>query len=193
MQSRTTATKSTNGLQTESYTAYGEHTARLYRLAYLITADAELSAQAVGAALNFEQTDLKVRTFALVAAACNRIAPQLKQSILLFQEALRNGLEIGAKALSKMRSAPEPLTTSHVERALLAMDVFQRSVVLLTVLERFSDSEASKALSIDPQLIKVARAQGLVSLTQNVSDAINRDADRAHTPRSKKMCRASVN
>ena len=171
--------------------AQGEHTARLYRLAYLITGDRELSVHAIGAGLNFNTEDLKLRTLAVAAAAFNEIHPQLKQSILLFEESLRNGFEAGAPR-PPMGSVCESLTSNQVERALLAMDVFQRCVVLLTVLERFSDAEAGKALSIDERLVVQARVQGLIALTRNVTSAGDGDVV-SDPPRPKKFCCASIN
>src|SRR5579864_5059053 len=144
--------------QRPQYNACRERIARLYRLAYLITGDPEQSFQTIDAALNVNEADPDVRRV-VVAEALKRIGAQLKESIWLFDESLGNGLEGGTDMRSTRVLDVGTITPSHVERALLAVDVFPRCVVLLTVFERFSDKETSIALNVDERLVKVARAQ----------------------------------
>jgi DNA-directed RNA polymerase specialized sigma24 family protein len=63
------------------------------------------------------------------------------------------------------------------ERAVLALDVFQRCAVLLTVFERLSGAETALLLDADAELVKKAQVRGLVELTRNI--ALGRGRDRS--------------
>ena len=179
--------------QRPRYNACRERIARLYRLAYLITGDPEQSFQVIDAALNVSEADPDVRKL-VVAEALKRIDAQLKVSIWLFDEALGNGLEGGTDSRSTMAMDAGTITPSHVERALVAIDVFPRCVVLLTVFERFSDKETSIALSVNERLVKLARAQGLIELTRNVAAVVDEKGSICSEAfRPAEYCQASIN
>ena len=58
---------------------------------------------------------------------------------------------------------------AELERALLAIDLFPRCVVLLTVFEKVSEQDAATLLNVDRQLLRTAKAIGLAELTWNLA------------------------
>jgi len=145
--------------------AFRERMERLYRLAYLITGDREQSSQALVAALKVYDTDVDIKKI-VAAGALKMIEGQRRESILRFCESMENGPSVRMDA----KSLPGPMIDpAQIEGALLAIDVFPRCAVLLTVLERFSDKDASFVLNVSERLVKSARAQGLIELTRNMA------------------------
>jgi hypothetical protein len=164
--------------------------ARMYWLAYLITGDREQSMQAFDAALGVcEDAGGKF----VIAAAVKGIERRLRDSIARF-ESLGDVFEAGSDMPLFTGLESGTMTSAQVERALLAIDLFPRCAVLLTLFEHFSDLEASKILNVNVGLLKLARAQGLVELTRNTTPPVlgPRDVFSEAFP-SKKFCRASLN
>jgi DNA-directed RNA polymerase specialized sigma24 family protein len=60
-------------------------------------------------------------------------------------------------------------TKAEVERALLAIDVFPRAVLLLLIFEKVPLADATVLLDADADLIRKALAIGLRELTQNLA------------------------
>ena len=60
-------------------------------------------------------------------------------------------------------------TKLHLERALLAIDVFPRAAVLLSVFERVPLKDAAILLDADPALVRKAQMFGLRELTLNLA------------------------
>jgi hypothetical protein len=63
----------------------------------------------------------------------------------------------------------QSITRPEFERALLALDVFPRCAVLLTVFERLSLEESTLLLNADRELVARAQRQGLIELTRNIA------------------------
>lgn len=63
----------------------------------------------------------------------------------------------------------EDTTKFHLERALLAIDVFPRCVLLLSVFEGLSMDDMTILLDQDRDLIRKARMIGLQELTRNLA------------------------
>jgi DNA-directed RNA polymerase specialized sigma24 family protein len=92
-------------------------------------------------------------------------------------------------------------TGRQIETALLAIDVFPRSALLLTVFEGMSPDDAAILLDADRDLVRKARIVGLQELTRNLApDAgldIHREqimiADKGVTTCLKKRCTNSSN
>ena len=61
------------------------------------------------------------------------------------------------------------LTKPELERALLAIEVFPRCALLLTVFERLSIQEAAVLLNADEPLVRKAQARALFDLTRNLA------------------------
>jgi hypothetical protein len=66
----------------------------------------------------------------------------------------------------------DPDTTKvQLENALLAIDIFPRWALLLTVFERLGLEEASTLLDADRELVQQGRVAGLLDLTRNLARA----------------------
>ena len=59
----------------------------------------------------------------------------------------------------------------ELERALLAVDVFPRAVLLLVVFENLSLDDVAILLSVDKQLVATAKTIGLIELSRNMERA----------------------
>jgi DNA-directed RNA polymerase specialized sigma24 family protein len=94
--------------------------------------------------------------------------------------AIRCELGISARGMESQRakksalpprgwvSGQEP-TKIQIERALLAVEVFPRCAVLLTVFEGMSLEDAAILLDADQDLVRKARMAGLRELTSNLA------------------------
>ena len=60
-------------------------------------------------------------------------------------------------------------TKAELEKALLAIDLFPRSVLLLLVFERMGMADVATLLDSDPALVRKAQAIGLCELTANLA------------------------
>jgi DNA-directed RNA polymerase specialized sigma24 family protein len=61
------------------------------------------------------------------------------------------------------------MTTPELERALLAIDLFPRCALLLTVFEKLSLDDAALLLNADRALVRKAQSQALLELTGAVA------------------------
>ena len=66
-------------------------------------------------------------------------------------------------------SATHEVSRTHLERALIAIDIFPRWVLLLTVFEKVSLDDVAVLLNADRQLVNTARTIGLMELARNVA------------------------
>ena len=143
--------------------------AELYWLAFLLTGDRERSVQAYTAALNSEAPAPALQKFMLawarklvIVAALGTMRRQLRESTLLTQGGSADDL----KGLGRLASVDlEKFTKGELEEVLLAMDTFQRCVVILTVLERMPLDEAAALLGADERALKAAQARGVTEMT----------------------------
>ena len=58
-----------------------------------------------------------------------------------------------------------------MERALLAIDIFPRCALLLSLFENFPLEDAATLLNEDPKLVAAARTIGLVELVRNLAQS----------------------
>jgi DNA-directed RNA polymerase specialized sigma24 family protein len=64
------------------------------------------------------------------------------------------------------------LSKRELEDVLPAMDVFQRCVVILTLLEGLPVKETAGLLGVDENMVKAAQARGVSEMTWRTVDAI---------------------
>ena len=64
-------------------------------------------------------------------------------------------------------------TNAQLERALLAIDVFRRVVVVLSIFEGVRIADAAVILDADPALVRKAQAIGVRELVRNLARAEN--------------------
>ena len=147
--------------------------AALYRLAFLITADRDLSIELAAGALAFHHTPGLSFHGGMTGSA----------RVLVMAEALMAiGREIAASASRTESSPAEPpqalpsawsldpdTTVTELEQALLAIDVFPRCALLLTVYEGLSQDVAAILMDTDPELVCKAQLLGLWELTRNLA------------------------
>jgi len=155
------------------YRIFEEHSAELYWLAFLLTGDREKGVAAFTRAVDFEEDANPVfRGFMIswarkliIAQALAGIRPQLRDSMRRLKTELwsHGRLPSGASA-DNLR-----ISRLEFERAVLAMDAFQRCAMLLTVFEGLSVAETALLLDADIELVKKAQIRGLVELTRNIA------------------------
>jgi DNA-directed RNA polymerase specialized sigma24 family protein len=147
-----------------------DHAAELHWLAYLLTGSQDRSFQALTKAVDTEDYANPVTADFMaswsrklvIAAALETIRPQLRESAL--RTARSEDPDPATLAASKP-SASQPMTTPEFENALLAIDVFPRCALLLTVFEKLSLEDAALLLNADKALVRKAQSQGLLELT----------------------------
>lgn len=159
------------------YRAFGEHRSELYWLAFLLTGDQEQSVQAFSHALDVE--DRANRFFRgwmvswarrlVIAAALGAIASELRESVRRIQRSRLEHPAFPCRPPSGNWTGFQGITKPEFERAVLALDVFPRCALLLTVFERLSIQDSAVLLGADDALVRKAQGVGLVDLTCNVA------------------------
>jgi len=148
---------------------FTEQMADLYWLAYLITGDRERSVEAFTGALNSEAHPPALQQFMrswarrlVIVAALGTIQRPLRESAVRTRKATQEEL----RGLARLASADlAGLTKRDIEEVLLAMDVFQRCAVILTLLEGLPVKEAADLLNVEQDTVKAALARGVAEMT----------------------------
>jgi DNA-directed RNA polymerase specialized sigma24 family protein len=148
----------------------------LYWLAFLLTGDRERSVRAFTGALQgdtqppaFEKFMLSWARKLVIVSALGTIRRELRES------ASQNRPAAGAELAGLGRLAPvdrAALSKRELEEALLAMDIFPRCAVILTVLEGLPVKEAAGLLGVDQNTVKAAQARGVSEMTWRMADVI---------------------
>jgi DNA-directed RNA polymerase specialized sigma24 family protein len=147
--------------------------AALYRLAFLLTGDRARSLDAILEAIDsgdgtdsFFSSWLQAWSQRLVIAKVlagihDELAASAKRTVSLRIEKI-------ALPARDWRFDPDTDAT-QIERALLAIDVFPRCALLLTVFEGMPEEDAAILLDVDRDLVRKARIIGLQELTRNLA------------------------
>jgi DNA-directed RNA polymerase specialized sigma24 family protein len=151
---------------------FEDHAAELHWLAYLFTGSHEGGVRAFTKALDSEDyanpamTDFMVSWSRklVIGASLETIRPQLQESAGRTMRAE----EPDPATLVASRPAGQ-MTATELERALLAIDLFPRCALLLTVFEKLSLDEAALLLNADKALVRKAQNQGLLELAGAVA------------------------
>jgi DNA-directed RNA polymerase specialized sigma24 family protein len=162
-----------------------EQQGELYWLAYLLTGDREISANALIEALNVEESVEDspnsffrewMSTWArklVIANALRAIHGPLKASARQ-----RDWQRVEYSALQDKIAAGNPFTAgftrAELERALLAIDMFPRCALLLTVFEQLSLEDAAILLDASKAQVRSAKTVGLVELTRRLTAPVAR-------------------
>jgi DNA-directed RNA polymerase specialized sigma24 family protein len=155
---------------------FKEHMSELYWLAFLLTGDRERSVQAFTGALQGDAVPPAFESFMLawarklvIVSALGTMRRELRESALRIQPG--NGANLAG--LGRLVSIDEAsLSKQDLEEALLAMDVFPRCAVILTLLEGLPVKEAAGMLGADQSTVKAAQARGVSEMTWRMADAI---------------------
>jgi len=149
------------------------HATDLHWLAFLLTARREPSVEiAVGNVSSQDYANPQFSTWMAAWARRTVIAKALA--------AIREELQASAQRTKSKRMKQPPLPdgdwaldqgTSRVEleRALLAIDIFPRVALVLSVFEGVPVPDAAVLLDADPDVVKKARVLGLRKLTSNLA------------------------
>jgi len=151
-----------------------DHAAELHWLAYLLTGSHDRSVRAITKALDADDyANPAMADFMLswsrklvIAESMDTMRPELLES------AWRTARleEPDPASLAAVRPiSSQQMTTPELERALLAIDLFPRCALLLTVFEKLSLGDAALLLNADKALVRKAQSQGLLELARAVA------------------------
>jgi DNA-directed RNA polymerase specialized sigma24 family protein len=149
--------------------------AGLYRLAFLMTGDRtrslDVTLEAIdsgdGADSFFSSWMLAWSQRLVIAKALAGIRDELAASARR-TASLRNK-NLGLPSRKLLFNAESDGTRTQIESALLAIDVFPRCALLLTVFEGMSQDDTATLLNVDRDLVRKARIIGLQELTRNLA------------------------
>jgi hypothetical protein len=151
-----------------------EHTELLW-LAFLLTGDRELSVDAVADATDmndagnpfFRNWMISWSRKLVIAKALSVVEFDMAESVRRMRERRHDR---PAEVATEDWSLDAAADKEQLERALLAIDLFPRCALLLTVFEKVSIQDTSSLLNADPEAVKNAKAIGLAELTWNLAD-----------------------
>jgi DNA-directed RNA polymerase specialized sigma24 family protein len=159
------------------YRMFKEHSSELYWLAFLLTGDREQSIQACtrafdledGATPVFQEFMVSWARKLVITASLATIRRELRKSMLR----IARSQERDSAKLDNLPShtwiSNQPTTKSELERAVFAIDVFPKCVLLLTVFERLSIEQVALLLNANEALVRTTQSQGLIELTRNLA------------------------
>ena len=144
----------------------------LYWLALLLTGARDMSIDiAADAALSPASVNPFFATWVrawsrkiVIAKAVAAIRDELRASVRRTQLA-----RVPGPAPLQKWSLPATTTKTQIERALLAVDLFPRAAVLLSIFEGISIGDAATILDADVTLVRKAQAIGVRELTTNLA------------------------
>jgi DNA-directed RNA polymerase specialized sigma24 family protein len=141
----------------------------LYRLAFLLTGKAEVSADAAIEAIGLANES--ETTFLGHSGAQRRKLTELALAAVRSELRVSSGRQT-CHEMDDFGGHPIPqssgLTWTQVERALLGIEAFPRCVLVLRVLEGLSLSDAAALLGVDAECIRDAQVAGLRALTRSL-------------------------
>jgi DNA-directed RNA polymerase specialized sigma24 family protein len=148
---------------------FEDQAVELHWLAYLLTGSRDRSLQAFTKALDSEDyANAATADFIaawsrklVIAASLDTIRPQLRESAL---RVARSEDPDPATLVASKPPGSEQMTTPEFERAVLAVDLFPRCALLLTVFEKLSLDEAALFLNADKALVRKGQGQALLEL-----------------------------
>lgn len=155
---------------------FAREESELLWLAYLLTGDRQTSMDAVVHAMDtsdaanpfFRNWMISWSRKLVIAKALGSIEQEMGESVRRARERqCPRPAEIPTRGWSLNANTDK----AEIERALLAIDLFPRCAVLLTVFEKVSLDDAAVLLSADRETVKTAKAIGLAELTWNLARA----------------------
>lgn len=150
-----------------------ERAANLYWLAFLLTGNRELSLEVAIEALDFH--DGGNNFFSNWMLAWSRRLVIAKALAVIRDELARSARRTASKRAEKGALPPRnwaldrETTKVELERALLAIDVFPRCALLLSVFEGVSAEDTAILLDSDRDLVRKGQMIGLQELTRNLA------------------------
>ena len=168
--------ESETAAQEAAHCIFEEQSSEFYWLAYLLTGNSEQAVQAFTSALEFGDAATPVfREFMIswarklvMASALATVASKLRASALRFEQSEFADMTRHASLSSSPGMSFQDLTKPELHRALLAIDIFPRCALLLTIFEKISVKDAALLLNADERLVGRAQASALIDLTRNL-------------------------
>ena len=159
------------------YSVFRERYSELYWLAFLLTGDQQQSVQAFTNALDaedganpfFRSWMVSWARRLVIASALRVIASQLRESVRRVELSRFKDLVCPDGPPPATWTGFQGLTKPEVERAVLAIDLFPRCALLLTVFERLSVQDTAVLLGAEEALVRKAQGLGLIELTRNIA------------------------
>ena len=147
-----------------------EHPYELYWLAFVLTGDPNSSIDAVADSLDageaanpfFEGWMAQWSRRLVIARALGTVQAKLAES------AGRTGSR-SFKCPRRIGTVDSGISRRELERALLAIDIFPRCALLLTVFEKEALDDTAVLLGVSKDLVQKAKAIGLVELSRNLA------------------------
>jgi DNA-directed RNA polymerase specialized sigma24 family protein len=151
---------------------FEDQAAELHWLAYLFTGSYDRGLRAFTKALDSEDYANPAMTDFMgswsrklvIGASLETIRPQLQESAWR----TRRAEDPDPATLVGLQPGGD-MTTAEFERALLAIDLFPRCALLLTMFEKLSLDDAALLLNADKALVRKAQSQALLELTGAVA------------------------
>ena len=164
----------------------------LYWLAFLLTGARDISIDvAADAALSQAAVNPFFATWIqawsrkiVIAKAVSAIRDELRASVRRTELT-----RVPGPAPLQKWSLPASTTKTQIEQALLAVDLFPRAAVLLSIFEGMSIADAATILDANVTLVRKAQAIGLRELTNNL--ARNEDQTGLSSPPSPALTRSA--
>lgn len=168
--------ESETAAQEAAHRTFEEQSSEFYWLAYLLTGNTEQAVQAFTSALEFADAPTPVfREFMIswarklvIASALATVTSTLRASALRFENAEFADMSRHANFSSSHGTNSRDLTKPQLHRALLAIDIFPRCALLLTIFEKLLVKDAALLLNADERLVRRAQASALIDLTRNL-------------------------
>jgi hypothetical protein len=151
--------------------ALEQRSSELYSLAFLFTGSTDGSVQALNRAVNYEGANGRIFGQSMNEASRKLIILEALDSIEIELEASKQ--RTSREAAVHQSGNPgwkrrERIARDEFETAVLAIDVFPRCAMLLTIFERMSIGLAAVLLDADSRLTAAAQEIGIVQLTENL-------------------------
>lgn len=162
------------GIEAALARTFGRERSELLWLAYLLTGDRASSVDAVAAAMDLDDAGnpffrnwmISWSRKLVIAKALSVVEGEMAESA---ERTRRRNCPRPAELPGRRWSLDPAAGKVELERALLAVDLFPRCAVVLTVFEKVSEEDAASLLNADRQLLRTAKAVGLAELTWNLA------------------------
>jgi DNA-directed RNA polymerase specialized sigma24 family protein len=162
------------GIEEALARTFASQRSELLWLAFLLTGDREMSVEAVVDATDlshagnpfFRNWMISWSRKLVIAKALSAVEPQMAASVRHTRE---RRCARRAETPDRSWSLDRDTDKIQLEHALLAIDLFPRCALLLTVFEKVSIDDAAALLNADRESIMTAKAIGLAELTWNLA------------------------
>lgn len=162
------------GIEAALARTFAQERSELLWLAFLLTGDRAASVEAVAAAMDLDDAGnpffrnwmISWSRKLVIAKALSVVEREMAESA---ERTQRRNCPRPAEMPGRGWTLDPSAGKAELECALLAIDLFPRCAVLLTVFEKVSEQDAATLLNADRQLLRTAKAIGLAELTWNLA------------------------